>query len=175
MNDLIPSELSEKFWLVSADMGYGHQRAIYPLKELSKDCIILNANTLSDSSPKEKRLWKEMLKAYEFMSRAGKIPLIGSLISKVLDTLLYIPNFYPIKDRSNSTMQVRYLKISIQRGLCKGIVDQINRPELPLITSFYSSAIAAEMSEHKKIYCIICDTDISRVWASENAPDSHIV
>jgi hypothetical protein len=175
MNNLIPSELSEKFWLVSADMGYGHQRAIYPLKELSKDCIIVNANTLSDSSPKEKRLWKEMLKAYEFMSRAGKIPLIGSLISKVLDTLLYIPNFYPIKDRSNSTMQVRYLKISIQRGLCKGIVDQINRPELPLITSFYSSAIAAEISEHKKIYCIICDTDISRVWASENAPDSHIV
>jgi hypothetical protein len=170
-----PSKLIGKFWLVSADMGYGHQRAIYPLKNLAKDHIILNANTLADSSPKEKRLWKEMLMAYEFMSRAGKIPLIGSLINKFLDSLLYIPNFYPIRDRSNSTLQVRYLKLSIQKGLCKGITEQIQRPELPLITSFYSPAIAAEMAAHKKIFCIICDTDINRVWVSENAYKSHII
>ena len=175
MNEPFPSELQEKFWLAAADMGYGHQRAIYPLKSLAKNHTILNANTLADSSPKEKRRWKEMLIAYEFMSRAGKIPLIGSLINKLLDSLLYIPNFYPIKDRSNSTLQVRYLKSSIQKGLCKGIVEYIQRPELPLITSFYSPAIAAEMADHKKIFCIICDTDINRVWVSENASKSHII
>jgi hypothetical protein len=174
-NNQVPSELHEKFWLVAADMGYGHQRAIYPLKNLAKDNIILNANTLAKSSAKEKRLWKEMLMAYEFMSRAGKIPLIGGFINKLLDSLLYIPNFYPIKDRSNSTLQVRYLKLSIQKGLCKGIIEQIQRPVLPLITSFYSPAIAAEMADHKKIFCIICDTDINRVWASENASESRII
>ena len=175
MNEPFPSELQEKYWLVAADMGYGHQRAIYPLKSLAKDHIILNANTLTDSSAKEKRLWKEMLIAYEFMSRAGKIPLIGSVINKLLDSLLYIPNFYPLKDRSNSTLQVRYLKLSIQKGLCKGVVEHIQKSELPLITSFYSPAIAAEMADHKKIYCIICDTDVNRVWASENASESHII
>jgi hypothetical protein len=174
-NNQVPSELHEKFWLVAADMGYGHQRAIFPLKNLAKDNIILNANTLAKSSAKEKRLWKEMLMAYEFMSRAGKIPLIGGFINKLLDSLLYIPNFYPIKDRSNSTLQVRYLKLSIQKGLCKGIIEQIQRPELPLITSFYSPAIAAEMADHKKIFCIICDTDINRVWASESASESRII
>ena len=51
ISDLVPSGLKEKFWVVSADMGYGHQRAVYPLKDLSKDRIILNANTSPTHSP----------------------------------------------------------------------------------------------------------------------------
>lgn len=168
-------KIQKKIWLVSADMGYGHQRAIYPLKSIAKDGRIINANNSSLATIKERRLWKEMLDGYEFLSRSGKIPVIGKLISRLLDTLLYIPNFYPFKDRSNSTLQVRYLKYSINRGLCKGIVQQISTPELPLITSFYASAIAAEMAGHKEIYCIICDTDINRVWVSENASESRII
>jgi hypothetical protein len=174
-SDLVPPGLKEKYWVVSADMGYGHQRAVYPLKELSRGRIILNANTAPSASVKERRLWKEMLKTYEFMSRAGKLPLIGRLILKVLDSLLYIPKFYPIKDRSNSTLQVRYLKATIKKGLCDGIIEQINQPNLPMVTSFYSSAIAADIAGHDTIYCIICDTDLSRVWASENASASRIL
>ena len=172
---MIPLELAEKFWLVSADMGYGHQRAIYPLKALAKGGGIINANNSPESTAKEKRLWKEMLNGYEFMSRAGKIPLIGVLIRKFLDSLLYIPKFYPVKDRSNSTLQVRYLKAYIKRGLCKGTVEHIKKPELPLITSFYSSAIAAEMAHHRSVYCIICDTDLSRVWVPEHASNTRII
>ncbi|MBK7713553.1 MAG: hypothetical protein IPJ37_23470 [Bacteroidales bacterium] len=174
-NDYLFSGLNEKFWIVTADMGYGHQRAAYPLKELSKGKTILNANTSSFASLKEKRLWKEMLGIYEFMSRAGRLPLLGSLLTKMLDSLLYIPNFYPLKDRSNSTIQVRYLKLTIEKGLCNGIIEQIRRPELPMITSFYSSAIAAEMAGHNHVYCIICDTDMSRVWVAENASQSRIL
>ena len=174
-NILIPQDLQGKFWLVAADMGYGHQRAIYPLKPISRDGIILNANTSSVASVKEKRLWKELLRAYEFMSRTGKIPVVGSLINGILDSLLYIPKFYPVKDRSNSTLQVRYLKLSIKRGLCKGIVEHIKQPELPVVTSFYAPALAAEMAGHKNVFCIICDTDISRVWVSEDATASHII
>ena len=69
-NELIPPGLKEKFWLVSADMGYGHQRAIYPLKTLSAYGEILNANISPYSTPKEQRLWNELLGIYEFMSRA---------------------------------------------------------------------------------------------------------
>ncbi len=174
-DDLIPSSLKEKFWVVSADMGYGHQRAVYPLKDLSRGRIILNANTSPHASIKERRLWKEMLKTYEFISRAGKLPIFGSFLSKALDSLLYIPSFYPLKDRSNSTIQVRYLKLRITKGLCSGVVEQISRPVLPVITSFYSSAIAAEMAGHDPVYCIICDTDMSRVWVTENASSGRIL
>jgi hypothetical protein len=174
-SELIPAVLKEKFWLVSADMGYGHQRAVFPLKDLSRNRTILNANTSPYASLNERRLWKEMLKTYEFMSRAGKLPVIGRTISKILDSLLYIPNFYPFKDRSNSTLQVRYLKLTIKKGLCDGIIEQINKPRLPMITSFYSSAIAAEMAGHDPVYCIICDTDMSRAWVPENASGSRIL
>jgi hypothetical protein len=173
-SSLISSDLTGKFWLVSADMGYGHQRAVYPLKELSKDGTILNANTSPYASPKEKRLWKDMLRTYEFMSRAGRLPLVGRFLTRMLDSVLYIPGFYPFKDRSKSTMQVRYLRSTIQKGLCNGVVEQIRRPALPLITSFYSSAIAAERAFHKSVYCIICDTDMSRVWVPENGHSTRI-
>ena len=177
MNDtnLVPAGLKEKFWLVDADMGYGHQRAIFPLKPLAKGGEILSANNSPDSSIKEHRLWKEMKHTYEFMSRAGTLPLIGNFITRLLDSLLYIPTYYPLKDRSKPTWQVRYLKSFIKKGLCDGIIFRIKKPELPLITSFYSSAIAAEISCHGSVYCIICDTDISRVWASEYADKSHIL
>jgi len=175
VNYLISSGLKEKFWLVSADMGYGHQRAIYPLKCLSAYREILNANISPYSTSKEQRLWRELLRIYEYMSRAGTFPLIGGIISKMLDSLLYIPKFYPLKDRSNSTLQVKYLKLSIKRGLCNGIIEEIKRPTRPIITSFYVPAIAAEIAGYKEIYCIICDTDLSRVWVAENASTSNII
>jgi hypothetical protein len=107
-DELIPSHLKENFWLVSADMGYGHQRAIYPLKSLSAYGEILNANISSFSTPKEQRLWTKVQRIYEFMSRAVTFPLIGGAILKVMDSLLYIPKFYPLMNRSNSTLQITY-------------------------------------------------------------------
>ncbi len=174
-SEVIPSVLRGKFWVVSADMGYGHQRAVYPLKDLSKDSKILNANNSPYASPRERRLWKEMQNAYELMSRAGKLPLAGRLITKILDSLLYIPGFYPLRDRSNSTILVRYLKQRIKKGLCNGIIEQISKPVLPVITSFYTCAIAAEAAGHDTVYCIICDTDMSRVWVTEDASSGSII
>ena len=109
------------------------------------------------------------------MSRTTKIPVIGSLITSIMDSLLYIPKFYPLKEMHKPTLQVRYLKFCIKRGICNGIIEEMKSHELPMITSFYSSAIAAEMAGHKKVYCIICDTDISRVWVSEDASASRII
>ena len=172
---LIPEKLLENFWLVSADMGYGHQRAIYPLKELARNNHIINANNSSEASNRERRQWKTMQGTYEFMSRAGKLPFVGNSITRILNSLLYIPKYYPKKDRSQPTLQVKYLERSIEKGLCDGIVKQISNPMLPMITSFYSSAIAAEMAGHQFVFCIICDTDINRVWASKNAETSKII
>jgi hypothetical protein len=169
------SDLKENYWLIAADMGYGHHRAIYPLRDLSSNNEILNANISSFSTPREQRLWKNILRIYEFMSRAGNYPFIGNFISKVLDKALYIPKFYPRRDMSNSTNQVKYLKSRIKKGLCNGIIEEIRRPTRPILTSFYAPAIAAEMAGYKEIYCIICDTDMSRVWVAESANESRII
>jgi hypothetical protein len=44
-----------KAWLVSADMGYGHQRAIYPLKDLAEGGII-TVGSSGRVSPSERKL-----------------------------------------------------------------------------------------------------------------------
>ena len=165
----------EQFWLVSADMGYGHHRAIYPLKQLAYNGIILNANSIPGASAKERRLWASMKSGYEFVSRAGELPLIGFVFARFLDNLLYIPKFYPLSDRSGITYQVKYLKRMIQKGLTRSVTEMIINPELPVVTSFYSISIAAEMSGHKDICCIICDIDISRVWVSEVPYSTNII
>lgn len=171
----LPVSIKGKFWLVSADMGYGHQRAIYPLKFMAHGEKILNSNTSPYATKAELILWKDLLSIYEFMSRAGKLPLIGGIISVLLDHLLKIPNFYPLRDRSNSTRQVKYLKLTIRKGLCKGILQEISKKDLPVVTSFYASAIATEMAGVEYVYCIICDTDLSRVWVAEFASLSRII
>ena len=45
-----------KAWLISVDMGYGHQRAAYPLKDIAYERII-TANSDKIITPKEKKKW----------------------------------------------------------------------------------------------------------------------
>lgn len=164
---------NNKAWVVSADMGYGHQRAVYPLKDIAENGIITVGSTEA-ASKSEKKLWKRLIRGYEFFSRAKSIPVIGGPIFSLLDSLMRIPSFYPMRNLSNSTFQVNLLESTIHKGLCKGMLEKIEAKELPIITSFYASAIAADMKSSKRVYCIICDTDINRAWVAKQPWESRI-
>jgi hypothetical protein len=162
-----------KAWIVSADMGYGHQRAVYPLKEIAEEGII-TVGSSEAVSKSEKKLWKRLLNAYEFFSRAKGIPIVGPPLFSMLDALMHIPSFYPMRNLSNTTFQVNLLESTIEKGLCKGMLEKISTKVLPLVTSFYASAIAADKNGFTKIYCIICDADINRVWVAKQPWESRI-
>jgi hypothetical protein len=162
-----------KAWVVSANMGYGHLRAVYPFREIAEEDILsVGSNELTPEA--EKKLWKRVLGAYEFMSRAKSIPLIGNPIFTLLDTFLHIPSFYPIRNLSKTTFQVNLLESSIRKGLCSGMVEKVKNSELPILTSFFASAIAADKNTYNKIYCIICDADLNRVWVTKEPFESRI-
>jgi hypothetical protein len=162
-----------KAWVVTADMGYGHQRAVYPLKNIAEEKIITVGSEQSASANEEK-LWKRVLGAYEFMSRAKSIPVIGKPLFTLLDALLHIPSYYPIRDLSNKTFQVDLLESSIKKGLCAGMLEKVRTKDLPIVTSFYASAIAADMKGFHNVFCIICDADINRVWVAKEPWESRI-
>ena len=166
-------QYNKKAWVVSADMGYGHQRAVYPLKDIAEDGLI-TVGSSEDISKSEKKLWKRLLNAYEFFSRAKSIPLIGPPLFSMLDALQYIPSFYPARNLSHTTFQVNLLESTIEKGLCKGMLEKISTKNIPLITSFYASAVAADKKGFNKIYCIICDADINRVWVAKYPWESRI-
>ena len=163
-----------KAWVVTANMGYGHQRAVYPLKNIAEDAIFTVGENES-TSKKEELLWRRVLGAYEFMSRAKSIPVVGNSFFNLLDTFVKIPAFYPIRDLSNSTFQVDLLRSNIEKGLCDDMLNIINTKELPVVTSFYASAIAADMKASNSIFCIICDADLNRVWVAKEPRESRIV
>jgi hypothetical protein len=163
----------QKAWVVSADMGYGHQRAVFPLKDIAEDGLI-TAGKNDNSTEKEKKQWTRLLNVYESFSRARGIPIIGKPIFSLLDTMLHIPSFYPIRNLSRSTYQVDLLVKNFNAGLCTGILQKISTKQLPLITSFYAPAIAADIKGYEPTYCIICDADINRVWVAKQPWESRI-
>jgi hypothetical protein len=167
------NHISKKAWIVSADMGYGHQRAVYPLREIAEDGII-TVGSSGAVSKSEKKLWKRLLNAYEFFSRAKGLPVIGPPFFSMLDSLMRIPSFYPMRNLSNTTFQVNFLESLVEKGLCKGMLDKTATKNLPLITSFYASAVAADKKGFNKVYCIICDADINRAWVAKDPWESRI-
>lgn len=160
-------------WIVSADMGYGHQRAVYPLKDFAYEGVI-TVGSMQDITLAEKQLWKRMLGVYEFFSRLSSIPVVGKPLFGLLDSLLFIPSLYPIRNLSRPNFQLRRLIAGIKGGLCSGMVEKIRTRHLPVITSFYAPAIAADLAGHDDIYCIICDADLNRVWVAEQPWESRI-
>ncbi len=160
-------------WVVAADMGYGHKRAVYPLREIAEGGII-SVGENDAASRTEKILWRRLLRIYESFSRAWSIPLVGRYIFGILDAFLRIPTFYPLRNLSRSTFQVELLESFIDKGLCEGMLERIKEKRLPLITSFYAPAIAADRKGSEKVYCIICDADLNRVWVARDPSESRI-
>ncbi len=160
-------------WVVTVDMGLGHQRATYPLMEYAEGGIIAVGSSQS-SDPAEKKQWDRLRGMYEFLSRVRSVPVVGKPLFGILDALQSIPSFYPIRDLSNPSFQVKLISSFIQRGLCKGLIEKLKEQPLPLITSYFAPAIAADAAEYGRIYCIICDAEVSRAWVPENPHKSRI-
>lgn len=159
--------------LVAADMGYGHQRAAYPLLYLSGGQII-TINNYEGIPEWEKNYWLKSLRSYERISRLKKIPVLGSAVFAVMDAFQKIPPFYPYRDLSRPTTQQKYFLNFIKKGLGKDLIEKLNASRLPFVTTFFVAAYIAEYYNYQgDIYCIICDTDASRAWAPIDPKNSR--
>ena len=65
-----------KAYIIAVDMGYGHQRAAFPLRELSVGKKVINANTYAGITKSDRDIWQQSREMYEFFSRFKKVPLI---------------------------------------------------------------------------------------------------
>ncbi len=165
---------TKKINLVAADMGYGHQRAAYPLLELSAGEII-TLNNYPGIPDWEKKYWLKSLHSYEQVSRLKKIPILGKIVFSIMDYFQKIQPRYPFRDLSNPTIQQKYFYKFIRKGIGKHLIEQLKDSELPFVTTFFVAADVAEYYNYPHdIYCIICDTDASRAWAPLKPKTSRI-
>jgi hypothetical protein len=161
-------------WVVAAEMGLGHLRAAYPLKDLC-DSRILIAGASELSSEKETRLWKRMRKMYEGLSRINHIPVIGGFLFGLLEKLESINPYYPFRDLSTPTFQVKYLEGLIKKGLGETMINKIRRSKLPLVSTFFAVGLAADYYEYPQVYLIATDSDLNRAWVAKDPVKSKVI
>jgi hypothetical protein len=160
-------------WVAAANMGLGHKRAIRPLWDIAEGGLIV-VNDASVADPEELKLWEQLLSVYERLSRAKRIPLIGNALFGIMDYFQQIQPAYPRVDLSKPSIQTKWTESMVRKGLCAGLVKRIRTKPLPLITSYYAAAVAADMADYGRVYCIICDADINRVWVASDPRKSRI-
>lgn len=173
--------MEQKVWVISVNMGYGHQRTSEPLRDLAPEGEIINANDYSGISKKEKALWEGTRSFYEFISRFKRIPFIGNLIFSIFDYFQKILVFYPKRDLSEPNFTLKNIYSSIKRGWGKDLIDKLKtkneklKTNLPIISTFFTPAFMAEYFKYPgEIFCIVCDADIARTWAPLNPKESKI-
>ncbi|MGD0577189.1 MAG: hypothetical protein ABSA74_03890, partial [Candidatus Staskawiczbacteria bacterium] len=158
---------SKKAWVIAADMGYGHQRTAYPLRDIALGGRIINANSYGGIPKKDKKFWQRTRALYEFISRFKKIPLLGDFMFSILDRFQKIMSYYPKRDLSMPNISLRNIIYFIKKGWGKDLIERLEIDPLPLVSTFFTPAFMAEELKYpNQIYCVICDADINRTWAS---------
>lgn len=169
-------KLPKKAWVVTVNMGYGHQRAAYPLKRLAYKGII-TANNYSGIPDKDKFIWENSRGFYEFVSRFKMVPLIGNKVFNLYDRLQSIPQFYPKRDLSKSNIQLNEIhRLFRENDWGKHLINKLAKKPLPFVTTFFVTSMMAEYFNYPgEIYCILCDADISRAWVPPHPGKSRII
>jgi len=167
---------TNKAYVIAVDMGYGHQRAAFPLRELSVNKTVLNANTYAGIPKSDKDIWQQSREMYEFFSRFKNVPLIGELAWDIFDRFQKIEPYYPKRDLSKPSLQLSSTYSLIKRKKWgKHLIDKLAKKPLPIISTFFIPAFMAEIFNYPgDIYCLCTDTDVSRAWAPLNPQQSKI-
>lgn len=161
-------------WVVTADMGLGHQRAAHALAHLAHEGI-LTAGEPGTTDADEARLWHRFRWSYEFLSRAKSVPLVGHAMFSAVDAMLHIPPLYPLRDRSKPALNNWIVDRLIRQGLGRSVLERMKTRRLPVITTFYAPALVADRAHFVPVYCGICDADLNRVWVAGDVAQSHIL
>lgn len=162
-------------WVVTVDMGYGHERAAHALNDLAYGEFIV-ANNYPGIPAKDKKLWTASRKGYEAISRFKSVPIIGNWVFQILDRFQEIKPFYPRRDLSKPNIQLLQQYYLIEKlGLGKDLIDRLRKRAMPLVCTFFLPAFAAEVFDYPEdIYLVTTDADISRAWVPKDPKRSRI-
>lgn len=173
--------MPDKAFVISANMGYGHQRTAYPLRDLAFEGKIIQANDYEGMPRSDRRVWEASRKFYEFISNFKRIPIIGSFSFSLYNKFQRIFEFYPKRDLSQPNFALKRFYSILKRGWGKHLIEKFKiqnsrfKINLPVIATFPTPAFMAEFCGYPgDIFCVIPDADISRGWAPLRPKESRI-
>jgi hypothetical protein len=165
----------DKAQLVSINMGYGHQRTAFALRQLAFEKKIINANDYPGIPAIDKEIWESTRRFYEFTSAFKKFPIFGNLVFAIFDAFQKILNFYPRRDLSKPNFTLKNNYSLLKKGWGRDLIERLSKDKIPLISTFFTPAFMAEFFNYpEEIFCVVCDADISRTWAPLEPKKSRI-
>lgn len=162
--------------VVAVNMGYGHERPANVLRSLSVGGKVVIANDYEGILDSDRQLWESGRVWYERISRFKRVPVLGSIAFGVMDELQEIAPFYPRRDLSSPSLQVRQIYYLIQhKDWMRHLVSKLAENPKPFLSTFMSPAFAAEEFGYPgDIYALCTDADVSRAWAPLKPKQSRI-
>jgi hypothetical protein len=159
--------------VVAIEMGYGHLRPATALASaLGTEVLEVDRPPLADDE--EQRRWARTRAFYELVSRASQVPLAGFPLRALLDGITYIPHLHPRRDLSTPSWGSRTMRWQAESGLGRGMVARLRESGEALVTTFYAPALIADHHGLERVYCVVTDSDVNRVWAPFDGKRSTI-
>ena len=115
--------MEKKAWVISVNMGYGHQRTAFPLRGLAPDGKVVNANDYEGIPAKDRRIWEGTRKFYEAVSRFSRTPLVGKAVFSAYDRFQRILEFYPKRDLSKPNFALWQTYSLFKKGWGRHLID----------------------------------------------------
>ena len=167
--------MTKTAWVVSINMGYGHQRTAYPLKSFAETGKIVCANDYHGIPERDRKIWNSSRNFYEFISRFKKFPLLGEWFFNLFDATQKIKDFYSEENSSEPNFTQQRTCALFDKDWGKDLIEKLSKKKIPLISTFYNPAFMAEHFNYPgDIFCVVCDADISRNWAPPCGKDSKV-
>lgn len=170
----------KKVFVLSIDMGYGHQRTAYALQSLAMRGVIINTNSYKGIPDKDRELWINSQGFYEFVSRFKKVPILGRLMFSIFDATQAVEAFYTTKNLTSPSFTQRGMYPLFERGWGEHLISSLSKGSEgkkapPIVSTFFTTAFMAEYFNYPgDIFCVVCDTDISRSWAPLDPKNTRI-
>ena len=155
----------KKIWIVGVSMGYGHERALAPLRDLTTAENFIAANDYPNIPAADRRIWRRTENIYNFGSRLPQWGPVGRTIYGFFDRIQKVAEVYPRQARVPPTWQLRRINTRIEKGWGRHLVEKMLSAPAPLLTSYF---VVAQMANYwgyaEPIYLLVTDTDVSRAW-----------
>lgn len=160
--------------VAAIDMGYGHLRPAAALAGFfATEVLHLDHPPLGAEA--DRRFWASAREVYEPLTRFSQLPAIGAPMRALLNTITAIPSPWPARDLSGPTQGTKWLQRAAREGVGKRLAEYLNETGRPLMTTYFSGAIHAEMHGASRLHLLVTDSEINRVWAPPEPAKTRIV
>jgi hypothetical protein len=160
--------------IVSVEMGYGHLRPAQTLSDFL-EAPIWRADHAPLATAKEELIWSSVRQVHEALSKVTHLPgRLGETMHGLMNLVTRIDPLHSDRDFSKPTAGVLTLDALINQGVGRNLVQKLRENGTPLLTTYYATAIIGDKAGLDRVYCVVTDSDINRVWAPVNAASTRI-